>query len=176
MRFYAVFTPFLSVFDPFFFIFSPTCPFSFFFPSQPSPPPTIVFCKIYIPELLKKCQPAGYRISGQFSIRCNPIFNPSKTNYFSVRDRLATRMKRQRLKAKKEEEKNDQEINVYNKVLTWYLKWWGSFFLNHNKSLDGISGITKNIFFFHLKACERRNFDFCVFLRMCSMPVKNRFI
>ena len=34
------------------------------------------------------------------------------------------------------------------------------------KALDGISGITKNIFFFHLKACERRNFDFCVFLQM----------
>ena len=37
------------------------------------------------------------------------------------------------------------------------------------KILDGISGIAKNIFFFHLKACERRNFDFCVFLRMCSV-------
>ena len=24
--------------------------------------------------------------------------------------------------------------------------------------------------FFHLKACERRNFDLCVLLRMCSMP------
>ena len=36
--------------------------------------------------------------------------------------------------------------------------------------LDGISGITKNIFVFHLKACERRNFGFCVFLRMYSMP------
>ena len=29
------------------------------------------------------------------------------------------------------------------------------------KVLDGISGITKKIFFFHLKACEKRNFDLC---------------
>ena len=42
------------------------------------------------------------------------------------------------------------------------------FFKTITKVLDGISGITKNIFFFHLKAYERRNFDFCVFLRMCS--------
>ena len=32
-------------------------------------------------------------------------------------------------------------------------------FLKHNKKvLDGISGITKNIFFFYLRVCERRNF------------------
>ena len=31
-------------------------------------------------------------------------------------------------------------------------------------------GITKNIIFFHLKACERRHFDFCVFLRVDSLP------
>ena len=37
------------------------------------------------------------------------------------------------------------------------------------KVLDGISGIVKKYFFFYLKACEWRNFDFCVFLRMCSM-------
>ena len=29
-------------------------------------------------------------------------------------------------------------------------------------------GLRKTYFFPHLKACERRNFDFCVFLRMCS--------
>ena len=29
----------------------------------------------------------------------------------------------------------------------------------------------RKTFFFHLKACERRNFDFCVFLRMCSVTV-----
>ena len=29
--------------------------------------------------------------------------------------------------------------------------------------------LRKNIFFFHLKACERRNFYFCVFLRMSSV-------
>ena len=35
----------------------------------------------------------------------------------------------------------------------------------------------RKTYFFHLKACERRNFDFCVFLRMCSMSdiVRNRF-
>ena len=38
------------------------------------------------------------------------------------------------------------------------------------KALDGISGITKNIIFFHLKACERRDFEFCVFLRMACGP------
>ena len=53
-----------------------------------------------------------------------------------------------------------------------YLKWAGSFFKTKTNVLDGISGITKNIIFFHLKACERRNFDFCVFLRVYSMPVK----
>ena len=49
-----------------------------------------------------------------------------------------------------------------------YLKWSGSFFKTITKVLYGISGITNNIIFFHLKACERRHFDFCVFLRMCS--------
>ena len=34
--------------------------------------------------------------------------------------------------------------------------------------LDGISGITKDIYVFHLRDCKGRNFDFCVFLRMCS--------
>ena len=38
------------------------------------------------------------------------------------------------------------------------------------KVLDGISAITKNIFFSHLKAGERKNFDFCVFLRVGSVP------
>ena len=44
------------------------------------------------------------------------------------------------------------------------------FFLKIAKVLDGISGITKNIIFFHLKACERRNFDFGVFFRVGSLP------
>ena len=30
-------------------------------------------------------------------------------------------------------------------------------------------GLRKTHFFFHLQACERRNFDLCVFLRMCSL-------
>ena len=43
------------------------------------------------------------------------------------------------------------------------------FFLNHNKSFRWHLGdYEKHDFFFHLKACERRNFDFCVFLGMCS--------
>ena len=50
------------------------------------------------------------------------------------------------------------------------LKVISKFFLKQNKSLDGISGITKNIIFFHLKACERRNFDFYVFLRGVVCP------
>ena len=48
------------------------------------------------------------------------------------------------------------------------LKWAGSFFKTITNVLDGMSGITKNIIFFHLEVCERRNFDFCVFLRMIS--------
>ena len=35
--------------------------------------------------------------------------------------------------------------------------------------MDEISGLRKTYFFPLLKACERRNFDFCVFLRMCSL-------
>ena len=35
-------------------------------------------------------------------------------------------------------------------------------------------GLRKTYFFFHLEACERRNFDFCVFLRMCSVTVSPR--
>ena len=31
-------------------------------------------------------------------------------------------------------------------------------------------GLRKTYIFFHLKACERRNFDFCVFLRVGSLP------
>ena len=31
-------------------------------------------------------------------------------------------------------------------------------------------GLQKNIFFPHLRACERRNFDFCLFLRVGSLP------
>ena len=31
-------------------------------------------------------------------------------------------------------------------------------------------GLIKTYFFPHLKACERKNFDFCVFLRVGSLP------
>ena len=51
-----------------------------------------------------------------------------------------------------------------------YLSDQEVFFKTITKALDGISGITKNIFFPFVGVCERRNFDFCVFLRMCSMP------
>ena len=34
-------------------------------------------------------------------------------------------------------------------------------------------GLRKTYFFFHFKACERGNFDFYVFIRMCSGSVKN---
>ena len=44
------------------------------------------------------------------------------------------------------------------------------FFLKHNKSLRWHLGKYEKHIFFHLKACERRKFDFCVFLRMFSMP------
>ena len=47
------------------------------------------------------------------------------------------------------------------------LKVIWKFFLKHNKSFRWHLGDYENIIFFHLKACERRNFDFCVFLRMC---------
>ena len=57
------------------------------------------------------------------------------------------------------------EIDCLQRV-SFFLKWSGSFRW-HQEVLDGISGITKNIIVFFLKACERRNFDFCVFLRMC---------
>ena len=60
---------------------------------------------------------------------------------------------------------------IENGAISVYLKVIRKFFLKTiTKVLEGISGITKNIIFFHLKAGERRNFDFCVFLRMCSMP------
>ena len=42
------------------------------------------------------------------------------------------------------------------------------FFLNHNKSFRWHLGNYEKYIFCHLSACERRNFDFCVFLRMCS--------
>ena len=45
------------------------------------------------------------------------------------------------------------------------------FFFKHNKSFRWHLGDYEKHNFSHLKACERRNFDFCVFLRMCSMPV-----
>ena len=50
------------------------------------------------------------------------------------------------------------------------------FFLTHNQSFRWHLGDYEKHIFFHLKACERRNFDFCVFLRMCSGSIKNRFI
>ena len=42
------------------------------------------------------------------------------------------------------------------------------FFLNHNKSFRWHLGDYEKHDFFPFEACERRNFDFCVFLRMCS--------
>ena len=99
-RFYTVFKRFWSLLFPF---FPPHVRFHFF--SQPAiSPPTIVFCKIYLPvsffktwvstkyyskisktvKVIEKMStgvlffvtpfnyPAGYRISGQFSFRCNP--------------------------------------------------------------------------------------------------------
>ena len=46
------------------------------------------------------------------------------------------------------------------------------FFIKHNKSFRWHLGDYEKHIFFHLKACERRNFDFCVFLRVGSLPVK----
>ena len=56
-------------------------------------------------------------------------------------------------------EKTSTDLKVIRKV----------FFKTITKVSDGISGITKNIIFFHLKACERRNFDFCVFLSLMDV-------
>ena len=42
------------------------------------------------------------------------------------------------------------------------------FFLNHNKCFRWHLGDNEKHHFFPLRVCERRNFDFCVFLRMCS--------
>ena len=50
------------------------------------------------------------------------------------------------------------------------LKVIRKFFETITKVLDGISGITKNMNFSNLRACERRNVDSCVFIRMCSGP------
>ena len=61
-------------------------------------------------------------------------------------------------------------------VNSMLLKVIRKFFLNHNKIFRWHLGDYEKHIFSHLKACERRNFDFCVFLRMCSMPVTNRFI
>ena len=41
-------------------------------------------------------------------------------------------------------------------------------FLKHNKSFRWHLRDYEKHIFSHLKACERRNFDFCVFVRMCS--------
>ena len=56
-------------------------------------------------------------------------------------------------------------VDIFNLDLKGIRKF---FFKTITKVLDGISGITKNIYFLHFKACEWRNFDFCVFFRMCS--------
>ena len=96
-------------------------------------------------------------------------------------DDVFTRLKRQL--------KMDQTTECYclpkSLVLSYhianhYIKWTRLFihtemsmlkvirklFLTITKVLDGISGITKNIFFFYLKACERRNFETLIFV--CS--------
>ena len=41
-------------------------------------------------------------------------------------------------------------------------------FLNHNKSFRWNLGDYEKHIFSHLRVSERRHFDFCVFLRMCS--------
>ena len=46
-----------------------------------------------------------------------------------------------------------------------------TFFVNHNKSFRWHLGDYEKHIFFHLKACERRIFDFCVFLWVCSVTV-----
>ena len=48
------------------------------------------------------------------------------------------------------------------------LKVIRKFFKNHNKSFRWHLWDYEKHIFFHLKGCERRNFDFCVFLRMYS--------
>ena len=55
----------------------------------------------------------------------------------------------------------------YTRVVT--LKWLESFFLNHNKSFRCHLGDYEKHIFSIWKACERRNFDFSVFLRMSSV-------
>ena len=54
--------------------------------------------------------------------------------------------------------------------ITSVLKVIRKFFLKHNKSFRWHLGDYEKHNFFHLKACERRNFDFCVFLRVDSLP------
>ena len=44
-------------------------------------------------------------------------------------------------------------------------------FLNHNKSFRWNLWDYEKYIFLKLKACERKNFDFCVFLWMCSVTV-----
>ena len=55
------------------------------------------------------------------------------------------------------------------------LKVIRKYLLNHNKSFRWHLGDYEKHTFFNLKAYERRKFDFCVFLRMFSGSVKNRF-
>ena len=55
------------------------------------------------------------------------------------------------------------------------IKWPGSFILKHNKSFRWHLGDYEKLNFFSIWRSVR-NFDFGVFLRMYSIPVKNRFI
>ena len=54
------------------------------------------------------------------------------------------------------------------------LKVIRKFFFKHNKSFRLHLEDYEKHNFLHLKACERRNFDFCVFLRMCNVTVSPR--
>ena len=68
-------------------------------------------------------------------------------------------------------------IKVNTSVLFYcWFKVIRKFFSNYNKSFRWHLGDYERHNFFHLKPCERRNFGFCVFLRMCSGSAKNRFI
>ena len=62
----------------------------------------------------------------------------------------------------------EQPPDAAYKVHTIDIKVIRKFFINHNKSFIWHLGDYEKHIFSHLKACERRNFDFCVFLRMCS--------
>ena len=63
------------------------------------------------------------------------------------------------------------EAYIYTEPSSYALKVIRKFFLNHNKSFRWHLGDYEKHIFFNLKACERRNFEFCVFLRMSSVTV-----